>query len=307
MKARPAALALMALVPGLALAAVATEAGVEWTHVEPVRETPCGRWADGDERAAVLASEGVAPSAEPVESVGAAAVGLRGALLPQIANEPYRSEFTFVRLQFDVGLRRGFRGGGRGEPPWAHDYPRAERNFARILSETTLLRPYMQGGNILTLDDPDLLDYPIAYMSEPGFLNMNETEALGLREYLLKGGFLIADDFRGGDWFNFEEQMALALPELQPVQLTLEDRVFDSFFRIESLEFAAPTFEQFQPEYWGYYENNDRENGRLMVIANYNNDIGDYWEWSDAGFLPIALSNEAYKLGVNYVIYALTH
>lgn len=296
---RSGTLALMALTPALALAGLATEAGVEWTAAA-APDTPCGRWASEAETATVRASEhGASPVA--MRTVGSAAER------PQVVNEPYRSEFTFVRLQFDVGLRRGFRGGGRGEPPWAHDYPRAERNFARILSETTLLRPFMQGGNILTLDDPDLLDYPIAYMSEPGFLNMGPAEVQGLREYLLKGGFMIADDFRGGDWFNFEDQMELALPELQPVQLSLEDRVFDSFFRIETLEFAPPTFEQFQPEYWGYYEDNDRENGRLLVVANYNNDIGDYWEWSDAGFLPIALSNEAYKLGVNYVIYALTH
>lgn len=313
MRASTRPLALIAMAPGFALAGLATEAGVEWTAATPVRESPCGRWATPEETAAALV--GARSPEAGVHSTGDGVIETDADRLRQnrddssrqIVNEPYRSEFTFVRLQFDVGLRGGFRGGGRGEPPWAHDYPRAERNFARILSETTLLRPFMQGGNILELDDPDLLDYPIAYMSEPGFLNMSPKEAEALREYLLKGGFMIADDFRGGDWFNFEEQMERALPELQPVQLNLDDRIFDSFFRIESLDFAAPTFEQFQPEYWGYYEDNDRENGRLLVVANYNNDIGDYWEWSDAGFLPIALSNEAYKLGVNYVIYALTH
>ena len=289
--------AVGALLPGLALAGLAVDAGRVWrTPTFAEAESPCGRWATAEERLAARAADGEA-----------AATGSSVTPAPQIVNEPYRSEFTFVRLRFETGLRGGFRGGGRGEPPWAHDYPRAERNFARILSETTLLRPYMQGGNILELDDPELLDYPIAYMSEPGFLNMSPDEVDGLREYLLRGGFLIADDFRGGDWYQFQDQMAQTLPEYQLVRLDLEDRVFDSFFRIESLDFQAPTFNQFMPEYWGIYEDNDRENGRLMVIANYNNDIGDYWEWSDAGFLPIALSNEAYKLGVNYVIYALTH
>ncbi len=262
-----------------------------------------GRWATTDELVRVRASESTDMSAVEAPDDATSAP-----LAVQIVNEPYRSEFTFVRIRFDVGLRGGFgrRGGGR-EPPWAHDYPRAERNFARLLDETTLLRPYLDGGNIITLDDPDLLDYPIAYISEPGYWTMTDQESEGLREYLLRGGFLIADDFRGGDWFTFEEQLRRALPELQLVPLSLDDRVFDSFFRIESLDFAAPTFDQFSPEYWGLFENNDRERGRLMVVANYNNDIGDYWEWSDAGFLPIPLSNEAYKLGINYVIYALTH
>ena len=225
----------------------------------------------------------------------------------QVGNVPYDGRFTFARIRFGVGLTAGsFRGGGRGLPPWAHDYPRAERNFMNILRETTFLQPYMDGGNIFTTDDRELTRFPLAYISEPGYWNPTESEVEGLRNYLLKGGFLIADDFRDNDWFNFDTQMKRVIPGAEFVELDETHTIFDSFFRIESLKsLASPTY-RVVPVYLGLHQGNDPER-RLMVIANYNNDIGEYWEYSDTGWLPIDLSNEAYKLGVNYVIYAMTH
>ena len=223
-------------------------------------------------------------------------------------NVPYDGHFTFARIRFGVGLNasfgRGRRGGGL--PPWAHDYPRAEVNFMNILRETTYLQPYMDGGNIFTTDDPDLTHFPLAYISEPGYWNPSEAEVEGLRNYLLKGGFLIADDFRDADWFNFDAQMKRVIPGAEFVELDETHMIFDSFFRIESLkDLVSPTF-AVVPAYFGLHEANDPER-RLMVIANYNNDIGEYWEYSGTGWYPIDLSNDAYKLGVNYVIYAMTH
>ena len=225
----------------------------------------------------------------------------------QEANVPYDGHFTFARIRFGVALNRNFGGrGSRGLPPWAHDYPRAELNFMNILRETTYLQPYMDGGNIFTTDDPALTRFPLAYISEPGFWNPSESEVEGLRNYLLKGGFLIADDFRGPDWFNFDAQVQRVIPGAEFVELDESHGIFDSFFRIESLkDLVSPTF-AVVPAYFGLYEANDPDR-RLMVIANYNNDIGEYWEYSGTGWYPIDLSNDAYKLGVNYVIYAMTH
>jgi hypothetical protein len=253
-------------------------------------------------------------------SWGGSATESESALTAQDPNSEYSSEFTFVRIRFDVGLGQF----GRGEPPWAHDYPRAERNFAKILDETTLISPYLEGGNIYTTDDPEMFRYPIAYMSEPGFWSPSQSEAEGLRTWLLKGGFLIFDDFGGPrDWYQLEESMRRVLPNHTIHPLELDHEIFDSFFRIESLEFeqgspqvggrggggrrggGGPGYRGV-PEYYGITENNE-PNGRLLAVINYNNDIGDYWEWSDAGFLPIELTNEAYKLGVNYIVYAMTH
>ena len=220
-------------------------------------------------------------------------------------NTPYDGKFTFIRLQYGATLGRG---GGWRLPPWAHDYPRAERNFMKILDELTGLTPFMgsSGGNILTLGDPELFKYPFAYMSEPGFWTMTEQEMLTLRHYVEKGGFLIFDDFRGGHWYNFEAQMNLLLPEGRLVELDVSHPIFHSFFEIETLDFVPFYGRGGLPSFHAVFEDNDPSK-RLLLIANYNNDIGEYWEYSDTGFTPIELSNEAYKLGVNYAIYSMTH
>ena len=220
-------------------------------------------------------------------------------------NASYDGRFTFVRLQYGLDLS-GF--GRRGLPPWAHDYPRAERNFMKILDEVTSLTPFLgaTGGNILRLGDPELYKYPLAYMSEPGFWTMTEDEMLTLRHYIEKGGFLIFDDFRGQHWYNFETQINLLLPGASLVELDVSHPIFHSFFEIESLDFVQFYRRGGRPSFYGIYEDNEPTK-RLLLIANYNNDIGESWEYSDTCFTPIELSNEAYKLGVNYIIYSMTH
>jgi hypothetical protein len=227
-------------------------------------------------------------------------------------NVPYDGRFTFARLRYDVGTvfdRGGFWGRGGRDPGWAHDYPRAERHLMKLLSELTFIRPYLDGGNILKADDPELFKFPVAYLSEPGYWTVSEAEATNLRSYLLKGGFLIVDDFEGEHWLNFEDKMRKVLPGAVFVELDPSYPVFHAFFDIESLEnlsLGNYRAQNARSVYLGVFEDNDPKK-RLMVIANYNNDIGDYWEWSDMGYFPIELSNEAYKLGINYIIYALTH
>lgn len=223
-------------------------------------------------------------------------------------NTPYDGRFTFVRLRYNSGFGGGFgrRGGG---PPWSHDYPDGEVHFSKILEELTFLRIRTDGSNILSLDDPELFNYPVAYMAEPGFWGVTETEAAAFRSYLTKGGFAIFDDFRGYDWENLQAQMRIVLPDAQWVQLDGRSLVFHSFFEIDHPENLAPPpvyNQQDVPSYWGIFENNDPRR-RLMAVANVNQDISEYWEFSDTGFAPVDLTNEAYKFGVNYVMYALTH
>jgi hypothetical protein len=217
-------------------------------------------------------------------------------------NTPYDGRFTFARIRYNP---LGGEGGFRRDLKWDHDFPRAEKNLMKIVKELSSMRPFMNGGNVFTADDPALHRFPVAYLSEPGFWTVSEAEATGLRTYLQKGGFLIFDDFFGEHWFNFQLQMQKVLPQARIVRLNTSHPIFDSFFRITSLDYRHPYFGG-ASEFHGIFEDNDPSK-RLMVIVNYNNDIGDYWEWSDAGFVPIELSNEAYKLGVNYLMYALTH
>ncbi len=214
----------------------------------------------------------------------------------------YDGRFTFVRLRWDWGFGGRFRG---MSDAWNHDFPRAEQNLMRILKDLTLIDARTDGGLILTLDDPRLFLYPIAYMWEPGFWTMTDEEAARFREYLQKGGFAIFDDFEQDQWINFESQMRRVLPEARWVKLDKSNRVFDSFFRMNTIDFPHPMM-GILPTYYGIFEDNDPSR-RLMVIANYNNDVAEYWEWSGSGLFPVDTSNEAYKLGVNYMLYGLTH
>ena len=219
-------------------------------------------------------------------------------------NVKYDGRFTFARIKY--------RGMGHGAG-WAHDYPRAESHFMNIMKSITAMRPFTEagpivGGNILALDDPELFKYPVAYLSEPGGWVLNDKEAAGLRNYLLKGGFVIVDDFDGGsmnyDWMHFIELMRQAMPDHRVVPVPQSHPIFDSFFKID-LATLVSYGSGGRPGYFGIFENNDPKK-RIMMIINFNQDMGDYWEWSDRGW-NVAPTNEAYKLGVNYLIYALTH
>jgi Domain of unknown function (DUF4159) len=221
-------------------------------------------------------------------------------------NIAYNGQFTFVRLRFNPSYW------SPGNQPWGldlkwnHDYPTAETHLMKIMQEMTLLGPNTDGVNILALDDPELFKYPVAYMCEVGYWTLTDAETAALRSYLLKGGFLIIDDFVDRHWYNFVHQLAKVLPEGRLVELPTDHPIFDSFFRIDPSTFDHPIFRGIKPVYYGVFEDNDPSK-RLMMIVNYNNDVGEFWEWSDTGYLPIDLTNEAYKLGVNYLIYGITH
>ncbi len=225
-------------------------------------------------------------------------------------NTPYDGRFVFIRLRYSFGFGGfGRRGGG---PPWSHDYPRGEVHFTKILNEITYVRPRLDGSNILSLDDPELFKFPIAYMAEPGYWSMTDKEAESLRAYLKKGGFIIFDDFRvnEGAWDNLQAQMRHVLPEARWIEID-DGRhpVWHSFFEINDPKSLAPAPNYDQSmvlTYWGIFEDNDPTK-RLIAIANVNGDISEYWEFSDTGFAPVDLNNEAYKYGINYVIYGLTH
>ena len=240
-------------------------------------------------------------------AAGVAAVGGAVDSAPVSGPATFDGRFVFARLRY----ADGYSGGGffyRQDLPWSHDYPIAERKLIKILDEVTFIDPYLgaDGGTILTLDDPALFKYPFAYMSEPGYWTLSEDETIGLRNYLLKGGFLIFDDFHAADhWYNLETQMKKVLPDLRWFQLDASHPVYHSFFDIDSLEYDE-VYPGDIPIFFGLFENNDPQD-RLVAVANHNNDIGEAWEFSMTGWIPIDLSNEAFKLGVNYIMYAMTH
>jgi hypothetical protein len=246
----------------------------------------------------------------PVASLVALAAAVAPGAQFGAPDQPHRTDLvydgrvTFVRLRWrsDFGLSR--RGGFNNA--WNHDLPRAERHLSLILNELTGLDIRTDGSLILTLDDPELFNYPIAFMWEPGFWNLNEREAESFRAYLLKGGFAVFEDFDGPQqWNHFEAQMRRVLPEGRFVRLDSSHPIFDSFFRIHDIDAIVHPMYGLRPSYYGLFEDNDPSK-RLMAVANFDNDVPEYWEWSGEGVYPFDASNEAYKLGVNYLIYGVT-
>ena len=235
----------------------------------------------------------------------AAAVRFDAQVASHRSDLTYGGQFTVVRLRWDSGFG-GFRRGGGGAA-WNHDYPRAEHHLSLILKSLTALDVRTDGSLILGLDDPQLFKYPIAFMWEPGFWNLTDREATTFRAYLKKGGFAIFEDFDGAEqWAHFEAQMRRVLPEGRWVKLEQTHRIFDSFFHIKDIESIVHPMTGIRPSYLGIFEDNDPSK-RLVAVANFDNDIPEYWEWSGQGLYPFDASNEAYKLGVNYIMYGLTH
>lgn len=228
-----------------------------------------------------------------------AATGQRGA---QRGYEevPYNGGFTFTRIRY--GANTGFR---RNSSAWAHDYPQADQHLPQIIDYVSDIPVNLGASNVYDLDDPRIFKHPIIYMSEPGFWTMSDAEALGLRTYLRKGGFIIFDDFEQDQWYNMEEQLRRAMPDLTLMEIGPEHPIFHSFFELDDIYVPHPLV-RVTPSYHALFEDNDPK-GRMLALVNFNSDLAEYWEWSATGFLPLDLSNEAYKLGVNYIFYALTH
>jgi len=222
--------------------------------------------------------------------------------------QPYDAEVTFVRLRWTQGTL-GAQTYGRGVNMWLHEFPRAEQFLMGLLRDFTTVDAKVDGSLILTLDDPALFQHPIALMQEPGFWTMTDEEAGRLREYLLKGGFVIFNDFEGRQWENFEAQVRRVLPDGRWLRLDPTHRIFDSFFLVEQIDLPNPYNHHLAgltPEFFGLFENND-PTGRLMSIANYNTNLAEYWQSGGTGFFPIEPMNNGFELGINYWMYGLTH
>jgi Domain of unknown function (DUF4159) len=228
-----------------------------------------------------------------------------------IRNLPYDGRFTFVRIKY-TPAPGGYWPGSR--PSWVHGYPLAEQNLMRIMDDISLIGAHNDIINVLTFDDPELFKYPVAYIIEVGWWTLTDREERGLRAYLHKGGFVIVDDFKmpgwrgrpDGGWEPFEVNMKRVFPSARFVPMGADDPIFHSFFEITTLDNFPQAYNSGQPIFRGLYEDNDPSK-RLLMIVNYNTDISQFWEWSGRGLRPVPDTNEAYKLGVNYVMYGMTH
>jgi len=240
-------------------------------------------------------------------------------------------QFFFTRLAYTENGYRGYGssapnyrcpefGGGNFFPRqsmgWGMDYPGADCKFMGGIQRLTGLS-VSPNPNVIEILDDNLFNFPYAYVAEPGGMDLTSEEASQLREYLQRGGFLHADDFWGLDEKeNFEHQMKKVFPEYTMQELSLDHTVFRSFFDVEEMvqipgqgagcNPGSPTFEvsdDREPRILGLLD----DKKRLLVVATYNSDLGDAWEYMDLPCYPAQYSGHAYRLGMNFMIYATTH
>ena len=215
-------------------------------------------------------------------------------------------EFHFARMIYtDYGGRRSFGGGW-----WQQDWPRAEEHLLQAVPRLTRVNT---GGPVaVRLTDDALFDLPWLYATQVGYWDLSDEECARLREYLLRGGFLMADDYWGEDErVAFEQTMARVFPDRQIVPIKLDDSVLHVVFTIDEMtqipglrHLGWGDLRQLPPPQWrGIYD----DSGRLMVGMNYNQDVGDSWEEADTPEYPEPMTAQGYKFAINYIVYAMTH
>jgi hypothetical protein len=212
--------------------------------------------------------------------------------------------FYFTRAVYSSGYRWG---------RWATDFPKADRQFMFALNSLIDIDG-SEHENAIRLDDPNLRMFPFLYALEVGDMYLSQTEVRGLRDYLLAGGFLVIDDFWGSwEWSNFESQIKQVLPEHEIVEIPLDHPIFNTVYTIKEIiqvpamrnYWNGQTWEQdgIVPHIRGIFD----DQGRLMVFINWNTDLGDAWEWFERPEYPLEYSSFAVQMGVNFVVYAMSH
>jgi hypothetical protein len=237
--------------------------------------------------------------------------------MPLPADYQKRAEWTFARLMYPPGPLDGYRGRFDGDwreglSLWTQDYPAADRKLAEAMRRLTRIdaRSVEQAVN---LDDGDeIYNWPWLYAVQVGEWGLTDQQCKKLRDYLLRGGFFFADDFHGSqEQAYFEMTMKKVFPERPIVDIPNNDAIFHTVFDLDE-KFRIPGAEHLSTGYkkdgkiarWeGIYD----DKGRIMVAIMLNSDTGDSWEWSDDRRYPLQFSQLGLRIGVNYVVYAMTH
>lgn len=218
------------------------------------------------------------------------------------------SEFQFVRLIYsDVSYAFG-----RGDH-WMTDVPGAEEHLIPGLKRLTRINVADEGIYMSLMDDR-LFDYPWIYAVEVGYWYLSDAEAARLRDYLLRGGMLVVDDFHGTqEWANFVDNIRRVFPDRPIVDIPRDDVVFHLAFdltdgvQIPGVQYlyTGRLYERdgYEPHWRGIYD----DNGNLMVVINHNMDLGDAWENADVPDYALQYTTRAYQYAINYVLYAMTH
>jgi hypothetical protein len=236
--------------------------------------------------------------------------------LPHDFNE--KTEWVFARLMYPSIPDAHFRHAGwdwtQGHSSWTNDYPRADRHF--LLAIRRLLRLQVRSvEQPVNLDDgDDVYNYPWLYAVFVGEWDLTDRQAKTLREYLLRGGFLMCDDFWGTrDWEVFAQSIKRVFPDRPVVEIPNADAIFHTVYDLDQRyqvpgEWSIHTGVHYRNDgYTAHWRGIYDDRGRLMVAIAFNSDLGDSWEWADDSDYPEEYSALGIRIGVNYIVYSMTH
>lgn len=228
-----------------------------------------------------------------------------------------QTEWAFARLMFPPGPLDGYRGRFDGDwrkglSLWTQDYPRADRHFSLALRRLTRIHVRSVEQPVNLEDGDEVYNWPWLYAVQVGEWGLNEEQAKVLHDYLLRGGFFMADDFHGSaEWEEFERRIKYVFPDRPIVEIEDNDPIFHTVYDLND-RYQVPGQAHLRQGYkndgygahWrGIYD----DKGRIMVAISFNSDLGDAWEWADDPYYPEKFSGLAIRAGVNYVVYAMTH
>jgi hypothetical protein len=237
--------------------------------------------------------------------------------LPPDWNKP--GEWTFARLMFPGGPLDGYQATGRFTGPWqeglslwTQDYPRADRAMANAVRRLTRVDARSVEQAVNPDDGDEIYNWPFIYAVQVGEWGLTEKQAKKLRDYLLRGGFFMADDCHGTEeQAYFEKTMKMVFPERELVDIPNDDPIFHTFFNLDD-RFQVPGAEHLRTGhkkdgYVAHWKGIYDDKGRIMVAFSLNSDLGDSWEFLDDPRYPAKFSVLGTQIGVNYVLYAMTH
>jgi Domain of unknown function (DUF4159) len=229
-----------------------------------------------------------------------------------------KTEWAFARLMYPSipGSRFSRRGADwhTGLTSWTQDYPRADRHFSQAIRRLTRLHVRSVEQPVSLEDGDDVFNWPWLYAVQTGEWNLTDAQVKQFREYLLRGGFFMCDDFWGErEWAVFQASMSRVLPGRPIVDIPGDDAIFHTVFDLSN-RYQVPGQRYVRtgstekclgcPAHWrGIYD----DKGRLMVVMTFQSDLGDSWEWADDPQYPERFSALGIRIGVNYILYSMTH
>ena len=212
-------------------------------------------------------------------------------------NNPPATELIVARWHFGTN-------GNIGHMGWSHNYPSSDENFNGFIHQSTRVDVEIPSYKIVELGSEEVFDYPFAYVSEPGEMELTAQEVENLREFIDRGGFVLMDDF-DGSWQleTMRSQVQRAFPDKPLIALEPSHRLFEIVFPLEDLNGMSHYVPGGNITYFGMLN----DDGEVAIAAGHNNDLANFWDWYDQAYSPLEPAADAFRLGINFVIWSMTH